>query len=46
MIATYAFYNGRELFADLGAKLDADPAFDATFYLDVPRKFQDATSSI
>jgi len=45
MIATYAIYNGRELFADLAAKLDADPAFDATFYLDVPRKYQDTTSS-
>jgi len=43
--ATYAIYNGRELFEDLAAKLDDDPGFEATFYLDIPRKYGDTTGS-
>lgn len=45
VVATYAVYNGRELFAELAEKLDGDEGFEAVLYLDVARKYGDTTRS-
>lgn len=37
VIAGFAFYQGKELFKELGSKMDADPNFKVTFFVDVRR---------
>ncbi|MEN9358922.1 MAG: hypothetical protein RL095_457 [Verrucomicrobiota bacterium] len=45
LIAGYAFYQGKEIFARLAAKHDADPAFELDFCLDISRKPADSSRS-
>jgi phosphatidylserine/phosphatidylglycerophosphate/cardiolipin synthase-like enzyme len=37
VIAGFAFYQGKELFKELGQKMDSDPNFKVTFFVDVRR---------
>lgn len=37
VIAGFAFYQGKELFKELGLKMDADPNFKVTLFVDVRR---------
>jgi phosphatidylserine/phosphatidylglycerophosphate/cardiolipin synthase-like enzyme len=37
VIAGFAFYQGKELFKELGQKMDADPNFTVTLFVDVRR---------
>ena len=37
LIATYVVYQGKEIFKELGQKVDADPNFKVTFVIDVQR---------
>jgi phosphatidylserine/phosphatidylglycerophosphate/cardiolipin synthase-like enzyme len=37
VIAGFAFYQGKELFKELGQKMDADPDFKVTLFVDVRR---------
>lgn len=37
LVATYVVYQGKEIFKELGTKLDADPNFKVTFVIDVQR---------
>lgn len=37
LIATYVVYQGKEIFKELGHKIDADPNFKVTFIVDVQR---------
>lgn len=45
ILASYAIYNGRELFSSLIEKHESIPDFKTTFYLDIPRKRGDSTLS-
>lgn len=38
VIAGFAFYQGKELFKELGMKMDADPNFNVTLFVDVRRE--------
>lgn len=38
VIAGFAFYQGKELFKELGQKMDSDPNFKVTFFVDVRRE--------
>lgn len=37
LIATYVVYQGKEIFKEIGQKIDADPNFKVTFVIDVQR---------
>ncbi|MFV8258265.1 DISARM system phospholipase D-like protein DrmC [Bdellovibrio bacteriovorus] len=38
VIVGFAFYQGKEIFKDLATKLDSDPSFSVTFFVDVRRE--------